>query len=277
MSFLSVCNELYNRFLNDPALSAYVYPDQMVVGANITHPRQHYVIQIEPENEVEPGSPNKIYDDVMEIQYQLAIDCLLNIPASSIDQLILGYTPNGKAFNPGILQFASDVKNVVRKIRETYNVNNGIISGANVSDTFNLTPTNKYISVNFKGVTSIESGLIFCGDSTLSGDDIAANIQASLRSINSYGNTNFSKATCTFDNSTYKFTISAGSIGVDNIVAVSSGATDDCLSLLNFDSGTELIEGRNITKVVFGPTTKDPEYPVRIRTVNCEIFEEVMI
>jgi len=279
MSFLNVYKALYNQILADSTLLTYIDPDDIEYGFTAAKPRQQYVIYVEPLDETE--LPAKDYPtgngSTKMVQYDMQIACFWNFPGKKLTESIIGYTDTTGTFKPGILQFSADVKSAIQSdMTLGYNRNSGVLSSENVSGTFVLTASNRYISVSINSKTPTGYDTVFCGDSSLSGSDIATNIQASLRSLGSRADDGYYYATCTFDDSNNQFTIRSGNCDPADTVSVSAGSSDDCSSILGFDSTTAQ-SGRNITKIEFGPTTKNSlVYPIRIRFVNVSVFEEVV-
>jgi hypothetical protein len=178
----------------------------------------------------------------------------------------------------GILEFTEDVKNAIRSDRTlNYNSKGRSVSSVNGSGTFALTSLAKNIKVSINGKTPTGYDTISCGTSTLSGSDIAANIQASLRALGQYDDDGYLYATCTFDSDTKQFTISSSEYGARSTVAVSAGASNDCSSLLGFDDPTETRGTRLLSMSLKPVTANNAVFPVRYRIIPVTLTEEKYI
>jgi hypothetical protein len=115
------------------------------------------------------------------------------------------------------------------------------------------------------------------GYSLLTGAEVATNIQSSLRALGVHTEDGYYFASCTFDDTTNQFTIATDGFHPDWSVAVLAGASDDCSSLLGFDSPTE-VAGRNIVEIEFRSSYPVNSYfPIRYRILPVVIREEITI
>jgi len=278
MSFLGCYNALYDVLRADPTLTGYVHSSQFLRGFKENHPFQDYSLILEPDaeqsrvNTKQYGEVLAPYLNKMEVMYIINVFCRVILTISN-EASIIGGTQMG-VVKKGVLDFTGDVRHAVRLVKNlNYNRNASSVSKANSSDTYVLTAAHRSISVSINGRTPAGYNVINCGNTSFGGAAVASNIQASLRALGRHADDGYKWATCTYDSSTKKFTISSNGCDPDHRVVVTAGASNDCSALLGFDTPTE-VTGRNITKVEFGTIVADNvAYPVRYRVVPVQIYE----
>jgi hypothetical protein len=273
MTLLNVYNALYTQLKANTTLIDYVDDSQFLRGFKEPMPQQQYTVVLEPgeENEDHESQSTK---KVKEVTHYIDIYTRV-IFFRGIEYSIIGNTTDGIK---GLLEFTEDVKNAIRAdMKLSYNRVGSSVSSANAGTSFDLLSSAKNLTVTINEKTPSGYDAIECGSSTLTGTQIAANIQTALRALGRHDDDGFYKATCTFSDSTKKFTISSAvKYGPKSIVTVTAGASNDCSTLLGFDSPTEVV-GRNITSVKFGTVRADNSaYPVRYRVIPVLIREEIL-
>lgn len=273
MSFKAVFNKLFDQISTYSTLTDYIDSTQFLKGFKQNIPNQEYTVILEPGNEEEINN-TEIYKGIKEFDYN--IDIYMRTILTAVDGIkgsIVGYG-NKK----GVLEFVDDVKAAIRSnLTLGYNRQGSSVSAENAGISFNLSVIKKYISVSINENTPVGYDSIDCGESTLTGNQIAINIQTALRALGNHDADGYNDAICSFDNNTKKFTITSNSYCPKSKVIVTAGASNDCSALLSFDNPTE-ITGRNIVKIKFGIVSTDNTlYPVRYRILSIGIVEEVSI
>jgi len=272
MSFLNVYNALYDQVKASSYLT-YVDQSQFLKGWHEGIPAQQYTLVFEPGEEEEPPETDT-YEGLKEMAYNIQIHIRVELIGSTLGLMICGDPVNNIK---GILEFTDDVKESIREDETLgYDRPSSSTSAVNSGTSFALSSSEKYITVTINGKTPAGYDTILCGDSTLTGTQVAANIQSALRALGVHADDGYYKANCTFDNSTKRFAITTYGNHPNESVVVTAGASNDCSALLGFDSPTEVI-GRNITKIemetVFPNNTF---FPVRYRVLPVKIWEEVV-
>ena len=278
MAFRHIYQAVYNQLANDPILSAYV--DGLKLSKKQNWPQQSYLVLISAVSEQELD-PTENYDGIKHYTYGIGINVIVNLK-KELHELDLGFTDNGTTYK-GSLEIVDDVKNAIRKALDTlmdnYNTTGYSESDTNTSGTFMLSGTNKFITVSINGRIPTGYDEIFCGDGSLNGSVIAANIQESVRELGNHNGDGYLDATVTFDSETNRFKIeSGGGIGPQNYVTVTAGASNDCSGILGFDNPTEE-RGKNIINYTFDTVVLELEenYPARIRLIPLFVTEEVYV
>jgi hypothetical protein len=278
MAFRDIYQAVHDQLSSDPTLSTYV--DGFKLSTKQNWAQQTYLIMLAASTEQEID-PTEDYDGVKHFVYGVGIISGVNMK-KELHELDLGFTNNGVTYKGG-LEFVDDIKHAIRKSLDTlidnYNTTGYSESEENDSAAFALTGTKQYISVSMNGKTPTGYDEIFCGDSSLNGSTIAANIQTSIRELGNYKGDGYLDATVTFDSGTNSFKIeSGGGIGPQNYVNVTAGSSDDCSGILGFDNPTES-RGKNIIDYTFDTVTLESEenYPVRVRLIPLFVTEEVYV
>lgn len=273
MSFKTVYNYLFDQVSNYPVLTNYVVPSQFLKGFKDNIPNQEYTVIFEPGNEEEVKG-SEVYKNLKEFVYNIDIYArTILIGVGGIQGTIVGYE-NKK----GLLDFVDDIKAAIRSnLALGYNRRGSSVSAENTGTTFDLLPTKKYISVSINGETPVGCDSILCGTTTLTGVQVAFNIQNALRELGNHSGDGYFDVICSFNSTTRKFTIVSDSYCPRSSVIVTAGGSDDCSTLLCFDNPTE-VTGRNIVNVEFGLVSVNNEaFPVRYRVISIKITEEVLI
>jgi hypothetical protein len=272
MAFKDVYNAVFAQLEADATLQGYVGADEFVKGFKESLPAKKYMVILEPGNEDE-RTQRQTGDGYFEVDYQLQVYCRLLLTGSKIESAILG-NDNYK----GVLEFVDDVKAAIRKdMSFSYDTYGRSLSLENVAGSFDLSSSQRYLSVSIDGKTPTGYDAVNCGTSTLAGDAVAANIQASLRALGKYSDDGYKLATCTFNSSTNQFTISSSNVGPRSEVVVGVGASYDASSVLGFDSPTEY-RGTNIVRTLIETVTVDNRaFPVRYRIVPLLVTEEIRL
>jgi hypothetical protein len=267
--FKDIFEAMYNQVKASAHLS-YVPQSQFHKGFHEGYAAQEYTVIFEPGTEEET---EEIYKGRMVLIYSIDIHVRVELIGSTGADLIVGNTTSGKK---GILEVCDDVKQaIVDDWTLGYDRPGSSVSAANAGTSFSLDSSNKNISVSINGETPTGYDTILCGASTLSGSEVAGNIQSALRVLGNHADDGYYRATCTFDNTSKQFTISTAGNHPDCTVAVSAGASDDCSALLGFDSPTE-VSGRNVVKIVFDPVQPNNTFfPVRYRVIPVKVREEI--
>ena len=273
MSFLNVYNALYDQVKASSFLT-YIDQSQFLQGFKENYPLQDYSIIFEPgaeeEDPAEQGSEG-LYEHV----YTIDIYMRVILTGQTNEATLVGTSDGSKR---GVLEVTDDVKNAIREdLTLGYSRNGSSISVVNAGGTFALDSTHKYISVSINERTPTGYDAILCGDSTLSGADVASNIQSALRALGQHADDGYFEAVCTFSGATNQFTIHTDRYGPKQSVEVTAGVSDDCSALLGYDSPTE-VSGRNIIQVIFGiAAPNNIHYPVRYRVLPVRIAEEILL
>jgi hypothetical protein len=273
--FADVYDALYDQVKASGRLT-YVDQSQFLKGFHEGTPAQEYTIIFEPAQEEEEHTESyktQAGETGLGVIYYIDIHVRVMLTGSTNAILISGDTANNKK---GILEVVDDIKRAITDdYTLSYNRPGSSISAANAGTSFALTPSSKNISVSINGDTRSGYDTIFCGDSTLSGDDVASNIQTALRALGQHADDGYYLASCSFNNSSKQFTISTDKEQPDQCVVVTAGASDDCSALLGFDSPTEVC-GRNISDIKFETVIPNNTFfPVRYRVIPVKIWEEI--
>ena len=269
MSFKNVYNALYDQVKASSRLD-YVHQTQFLKGFHEGIAAQEYTVVFEPGNEEEVK--DETYENRLELIYYVNIHIRVELLGATGEVLICG-TSGGKK---GILEMVDDVKGAIADDWELgYNRNASSVSAANAGTSFNLTPSAKNISVSINGKTPTGYDAILCGAATLTGAQIASNIQSALRALGNHAEDGYYQATCAFDGSSKKFTIAIDDNHPDCTVVVTAGGSSDCSALLGFDNPTE-VSGRNVSKIEFETVIPNNTFfPVRYRVLPVKIWEEI--
>ncbi len=273
MSFKTVYNSLFDQISEYSALTAYIDSTQFLKGFKQNIPNQEYTLILEPGNEEEKGNV-QTYNDMKEFVYHIDIYMRTILTAvDGVQGVIVGY-----GTKKGVLDFVDDVKAAIRSdLTLGYNRQGSSVSAENAGVSFDLLPTKRYITISINNRTPAGYDTISCGDSTLTGIQIASNIQTALRAIGNHNGDGYNDAICSFNNDTKKFTITSDEYSPKAKVVVTAGASNDCSGLLGFDNPTVTV-GRNIVKIEFGTVSTDNTlYPVRYRILPVRIVEEISI
>ena len=271
MSFKNIYNALFDQISSDSTLTGYVNDSQFLKGFRQNIPNQEYTIIFEPGNE-EDVEGTMTYDKVEGITYYIDIYARIILKgADGIRGSIVGYGDK-----KGLLDFVDDIKSSIRSNLDLgYKRKGSSTSSENIGTSFELLSNKKYITISINNRTPVGYDSILCGSSTLTGTQVATNIQAALRALGNHDDDGYNDAICTFDNDTKKFTITSNSYNAASSVVVTAGASNDCSELLGFDNPVE-VSGRNIIKIIFETVTTDNRaFPVRYRVISLRIIEEV--
>lgn len=272
MSFKNVYNAVHAQLSADTGLLDYMSESEFIRGFKEVLPAKKYIVIVEPGPETELG-PTQDYGKIIDVEYEIHVYCRLLLTSSKVESAILG-NENYK----GLLDFCDDVKSAIRKdMSFSYNTYGRSLSEENAAGSFDLSASERYLTVSIDGKTPTGYDAVDCGAATLTGDEIAANIQSALRALGKFADDGYLKATCTFDSSINQFTISSANIGPKGTVAVSAGATNDASAVLGFTASTEY-RGTNITKTkIESVTVENGAFPVRYRMVPIIVTEEILI
>ena len=272
MSFKTVYNAVHAQLAADSTLLGYMSAGDVVRGFKEVLPTKKYMVIVEPGPETELGD-RQDYGKITDVQYEIHIYCRLLLTSSKVESSIIG-----NETYKGLLDFCDDVKSAIRQdMSFAYNTYGRSLSAENAAGSFDLSASQRYLTVSIDGKTPTGYDAVDCGAATLTGDQIATNIQASLRLLGRYADDGFLKATCTFNSSNNQFTINSANIGPKATVAVTAGATNDASSVLGFDSPVEY-RGTNITKTkIETVTVENGAFPVRYRMVPIIVIEETLI
>ena len=267
MSFKYIYESLYDQLLADSTLSSYVNSTQIIKGFKESLPQQKYTIILEPGEEEEDNA-TEAYDDSKEFIWNIDVYARVILIKGGVEASILGVDSD-----KGVLAFIDDIKSAIRAdLTLGYTRKGSSVSEAE-SGTYALDASNRYITVSMNGKTPSGYDQIDCGETTLTGAQVATNIQASLKALGNYAGDGYYDAVCTFADS--KFTITSCLIGPKSTVTVTAGSSNDCSALLGFDSPTELV-GRNLIDIEFGPATvNNLLFPVRYRILPLRMREEI--
>lgn len=273
--FNDVFQQVDTQLSNDITLSSYVQSFETALKKNT--PYHPYTIIAWPIFETEKPE-SRVYDGIKEYVYQIDIYARM-IFHKKEEYITVGYT-DGSTTYKGILEFCDDIKQAIRKngddLITNYNTNAYSESDTNESSTFALSPTQSNITVSIGANTPTGYNTINCGTSTLTGDEIAANIQQSLTALGQWGDDGYKNALVTFDDTAKKFKIESD-VG-PRLISVTAGDTNDCSELLGFDNPTEQ-RGKKILNYEFDTVTDGgaETYPVRFRIVPLFVTEEVYV
>ena len=202
MSFKDAMNFLKAQLIADATLSGYVDSSQVLIGFRENYPLQEYTIILEPDTEEEQDD-RQTGDGAKETSYTINIHCRIGFTSPNWDAYIIGDS-NRK----GMLDFVEDVKHSIRLDFELgYNRKASSTSDVNAGTNFNLSSSQKNIKVSVNGRTPTGYGTIFCGDSLLTGAQVASNIQDSLRGLGLHSDDGYYGITCAFDNTAKTFLI----------------------------------------------------------------------
>jgi len=270
MGFTTVLQAVHIQLKNSNNIK-YVFDKHIYLGPKEI-PDAKYSIFIEPLSEEEKD--NTRAGNVKHLLYTFNIFAGMVVNSTAEVQIF------GDGKEKGILDFTEDIKTTIKEnLNFGLNANGYSRSKASTITSYALTANNKYISVSLDNKTPAGYNLINCGDSTLTGTEIAANIQVSLRALGNsvYPRDPYNLVICTYDNTNKRFTITSKTDGGRSTVVVTSGNTDDCTAILGFDNPTEE-RGINIVST-FIPRTQffvDVEkHPVRYAVITVNTTEEV--
>lgn len=271
MSFKNVFNALYTQVKAYGDLS-YVDQTQFFKGRKEVIPQQKYILIFEPGTH-QHDADGKRSSTSRIAEYSIEIWGRILLMRKGVEGGIIGY-----GSDKGALDFIDDIIAAIESdLTFGYTRGGSSVSAANDGTSFELTSSTKSLTVLMNGITRSGYTTISCGETTLTGVQVAANIQTSLRALGLYGDDGYTDAICTFDNDTKKFTITSALKGPGSTVAVAPGASNDCSALLGFDSPTE-VGGRNIVKVNLGSVDANNEiFPVRYRILPVTITEEISV
>lgn len=272
MSFKNVYNAVHAQLAADTTLLAYISESDFIKGFKEVLPVKKYMVIVEPATETELGN-RQDYGQIVDVQYEIQIYCRLLLTSAKVESAIIG-----NDVNKGLLDFCDDVKSAIRKdMSFSYNTYGRSLSGENAAGSFDLSASARYLTVSIDGKTPTGYDAVDCGAATLTGEQIATNIQTKLRLLGRYADDGYKMATCTFNSSNNQFTINSANIGPKATVAVTAGATNDASEVLGFDSPTEY-RGTNITKTkIEAVTVENGAFPVRYRIVPIVVTEETLI
>jgi hypothetical protein len=258
----------------DATLSSYIDQSQFLIGFRENYPLQNYTIILEPDPEEEYDT-SQTGDGCKEVGYTINIHVRVGGVSSNYETFIVGDSDNSIK---GVLEVIDDVKDAIRSdLTLGYNRAASSVSGDSLVEPFNLSSSQRYISVMINNIERSGYDTIFCGDSLLTGAEVASNIQSSLRALGKYTEDGYYGAICTFDDTAKQFTIETDGNQPNWSVVVTPGASDDCSSILGFSSPTE-VAGRNIVEIEFRQTYPVNTYfPIRYRVLPVVIREEITI
>lgn len=271
MSMKTVTQTLLDCINNDSVLAGYL--NRSEIGFKDNFPRCKYMAIIEPANQKrKPGV--EVYNNLAEVVYSFEIYVRLDF-ANNTDYSIMGI--NDKI---GLLDFTDDVLHALKEdtVISSYNKSALSESSENASSSFNLSGTEKFISVIIDGKTPAGFNEVLCGDTSgLTGTNIASNIESSLKSLSAVNNL-YSKAICSFNNVTNKFTVALENNNCPSIgINITAGNTNDCSDILGFTSPTET-NGKNIVNVQYNDIiANNDSFPIRFRIINIDVYEELIV
>jgi hypothetical protein len=273
MAFNLVMKALRDLLQADATLSSYVDSSQFLIGFHEGYPLQNYTIVLEPDPENERDD-RQTGDGRKEIEYTINVHGRVGGVSSSYETFVVGDSDNSIK---GILEVMDDIKAAIRAdMTLGYNRPASSVSSAQAGP-FNLSNSQKNLSILINSLTRSGYDTIFCGDSSLTGAQVATNIQSSLRALGKYTEDGYYGAICTFDDTTDQFTIETDGCHPDWSVVVTAGASDDCSTLLGFNSPTE-VTGRNIVEIEFRQSYPVNTYfPIRYRVLPVVVREEITI
>jgi len=275
MAFKNVYLAVVEQLQTNSNLLTYIHVDNFVQGFKESLSTKKYAIIFEPgpETEVTQRQANVKGQKILELEYEIQIYCRMILVSNTVKSAIIG-----NETNKGLLDFVDDVKAAIREdMSFSYNTYGRSLSVENAAGSFDLDSSNRYLSVSIDDKTPTGYDTVFCGDSTLAGAVVAANIQASLRQLGQFDDDGYKLATCTFNATTNQFTINSPHIGPSARVVVTAGASDDASAELGFTTPTEY-RGTNIIKTTFGSVTPENKaFPVRFRMLPLLVTEETLI
>lgn len=279
MSFKSVYLAVYNQLKADTALGELVKADDFILGFKEALPARKYMVIFEPGQEkiinkrkAATKSASGVTGYIVETEYEIQHYCRLLYGSERGSSII------GDERNVGLLDFIEIVKAAIRKDMSFSCITYGrSTSEENAAGTFDLDASHRYLAVSIDGKTPNGYDLIDCGSSTLTGAQVAENIQTSIRALGLYSDDGYKLATCTFNSTTNQFVITSANFGPTSIVNVTVGASDDASSLLGFSSPVE-VRGTNIITANIDPiTAENKSWPVRYRILPLRVVEETYI
>lgn len=272
MSFLNVYNQLVTMMQVDSTLSAYVNASHYIKGFKGPNPQTSYMLIFEPaDDDTQEGTEGT--GGLTHAKYEIQVFCRLALMTTKVSSQIVG-----QGSRKGTLQFSEDVKQSIWKDRTLgYNSKGNSMSSANAGSSFTLDATHRYITVKINDRLPVGYDQIDCGTGVLTGDQVAANIQASLRALGLFADDGYKEATCTFNSSTNRFTIEAPDYGPGSVVLVSAGSANDASSLLGFDAPTEVRGKQILTSKIGKVYAENGAFPVRYRVVPIQITEVIRI
>ena len=275
MSFKTVIQALETQIEDYSTISEYVDEVLVFIGFKSPLPRSEYMVIIEPVtknplDDMRSTSPEGTY---REDEYLVQVYARTILTGRrTVGQII------GSSTKKGLLDFADDIEAAIISNRSlSYDSAGSSISKVNADSNFALSESNRYLSVKINGIERTGWDVIDCGSSTLTGDQVAANIQTAIRAMKLHADDGMETATCVFSSSTKKFTITSATIGPTSTVVVTAGASNDCSTLLGFDDPTEVI-GKKIVSLKTGIVEPlNDLYPVRYRIIPVTIREHVKL
>jgi len=272
MSMKNIYNAIYTQLSTDATLLGYIGLNEFVRGFKEVLPTKKYMVILEPGPETEQRD-RKQYDKTTEVIYEYHIYCRLLLQSSKVESAILGNDTY-----KGLLDFTDDVKAAIRQdMSFAYNTYGRSISSENAAGSFDLDSSNRYLTVSIDGKTPTGYDAIDCGSSTLTGAEIATNIQTALRVLGRFADDGYKNATCTFNGALNQFTINSANLGPESSVVVSAGAANDASAVLGFTSPTEY-SGTNLIKTeIESVTVENGAFPVRYRMIPLLVTEEILI
>ena len=180
MSFKYIYEALYDQLLADSTLSSYVNSTQIIKGFKESLPQQKYTIILEPGEEEEDNA-TEAYDDSKEFIWNIDVYARVILIKGGVEASILGVDSD-----KGVLAFIDDIKSAIRAdLTLGYTRKGSSVSEAE-SGTYALDASNRYITVSMNGKTPSGYDQIDCGETTLTGAQVATNIQASLKALGNY-------------------------------------------------------------------------------------------
>lgn len=245
MSFNLVLDALLDQLKANATLLTYLSANLIFTGDQEVS-KQDALIVVEPLSESEEP-PTQTYGRTKTFIYDMVI-YICKYQFGIGEEHIVGHDDSSI---PGILDMLRDVKRAIRAdLTLGYNQAGRSVSAAGSDTSYVLTANARYISVSINGRTPSGYNQIDCGSSMLTGTQIASTIQAALRALGDHRGDGYTEATCTYDESTKKFTIGSETVGAGSTVAVSAGAEKSADVVLGFDNPTET-RGRQIIDIQF--------------------------
>jgi hypothetical protein len=192
---------------------------------------------------------------LMNMSYTIVIGCRVMISQSMEEQLY------GTSTKKGLMDLVSDIFFTI-KDDPTFGVNSSgtSISMSSSSTSYALSSSARYLTISVDGLSPSGYNQVDCGTSTLTGTQIASNIQTSLRALanSAHPADPYATVTCTYDNDEKRFTITSPTTGGRSSVVVTAGSTNDASSVLGFDKPKET-RGANIIVTRIDVTYPPPE------------------
>jgi len=271
MSFKTVLQVLNTQLSGNTTLQGYVESSCFLIGFKEPVPQNKYLVVLEPGNEEVLKYSHGPSGRYAEKAYNIKVYARIMILKEGVKGSIIG-----SGSDKGLLEFIDDIVSaILSDLTLGYNTQGQSISSANSGSTFALTVSARYLSIKINSIERTGWTIIDCGSSTLAGATVASNIQAALRALSKHSDDGYENATCEFSSSTKKFTIKSGTYGPTSTVVVTAGASNDCSSLLGFDSPTET-RGKKVVSIKFGLVQPfNNLFPVRYRILDLTINEEV--